>query len=77
MSVIRAHIQQGLLLLDEPAALPEGTVLRLVTDEPADALDDGDRAALHAALLRSENDFRSGQGRSMEEVLADLDRVGE
>lgn len=73
MSVVRARVLHGQLQLDEPTTLPEGTVLRLVPDEPTDELDDADRAALHAALLRSEADFRAGAGISAEDLLAELD----
>ena len=76
MSVVRARVHHGQLYLDEPTTLPEGTVLRLVPDDPSDELDDPDRAALHAALLRSEADFRSGAGISGDELLAELDAAG-
>lgn len=76
MSVLRARVHHGQLYLNEPTTLPEGTVLRLVTDEPTDELDDPDRAALHAALLRSEADFRSSTGISAAALLAELDAAG-
>ena len=76
MSVVHARVHHGQLHLDEPTTLTEGTVLRLVPDDPSDELDDPDRAALHAALLRSEDDFRSSTGISAAALLAELDAAG-
>ena len=76
MSVVHARVLHGQLLLDEPASLPEGAVLRLVSDEPTDELDDDDRAALHAALTRSEVEYLGGGGISAEALLAELDADG-
>lgn len=76
MPVVRARVLHGHLQLDEPMTLREGAVLRLVPDEPSDELDDRDRAALHAALLRSEGDRLSGAGLSGDELLGLLDASG-
>ncbi len=39
MSGLRARVQNGRLVVDEPTALPEGTVLDLVVDDEGDDLD--------------------------------------
>jgi hypothetical protein len=50
MSALRARVQNGRLVLDEPTELPEGMVLELAVVDAGDTLDDEERAALHAAL---------------------------
>ena len=53
MSPLRAHVEKGRLVLDEPTTLPEGTVLELVADDQGDDLSDEERRALHQALSAS------------------------
>jgi hypothetical protein len=57
---IKAHVRGGRLVVDEPTSLPEGTEVELLPLDPGDWLDDADRAALHAALARSEADIAAG-----------------
>lgn len=73
MMPLRARVKNGRLLLDEPTDLPDGTeVDRAVVD---DDLDDDDRAALHAALEASEEEFSAGKGIPAAEVIAGLRRA--
>jgi len=65
-------VKAGRLLLDEPVDLPEGTVVELMPVDQGDDLDDEDRARLHAALDRSQEDFLAGRGVLAEQVLAEL-----
>jgi hypothetical protein len=58
---IKAHVRAGRLVVDEPTTLPEGTEVELLPLDPGDWLDDADRAALHAALARSEADVEAGR----------------
>lgn len=51
MTQLRARVANGRIVLDEPTALPEGTVLDLVVDDEGDDLTDEDRRALHAAVI--------------------------
>ncbi|MEW6743992.1 MAG: hypothetical protein AB1486_14670 [Planctomycetota bacterium] len=53
MSQLRAKVKNGRLIVDEPASLPEGTVLDLVLDDEGDDLDDEGRRALDAAIARA------------------------
>ena len=69
---LRATVKAGRLLLDEPVNLPEGTVVELMPVDQGDGLDDEDRARLHAALDRSQDDFLAGRGISAEQVMAEL-----
>ena len=69
---MRARVSQGRLIIDEPFDLPEGTVLDLVVDDEGDELDEGERAALHAALERGMEDVRAGRVKPVADLLAEL-----
>lgn len=69
---IRAKVQNGRLIVDEPTLLPEGMVLHLVIDDEGDDLTDEDRAALHAQLEASARDVAAGRVRPASELLAEL-----
>ena len=71
---IKARVQGGRLLVDEPTELPDGTEVELLALDPGDWLDDTDRAALHDALQESEADVVSGRVVGAAEVLRDLRR---
>ena len=51
MSGLRARVQNGRLVVDEPTALPEGTVLDLVVDD----LDAGETAVLDLGARKAEH----------------------
>ena len=53
MSPLRARVENGRLVLDEPTTLPDGTVVELVVDDDGDDLTDEERRALHEALSGS------------------------
>jgi hypothetical protein len=72
MSTIRARVENGRLVLDQPTTLPEGTVLDLVLDDEGDGLDEAQRTALNQAISRAWASLRAGEGRSADEVLASL-----
>ena len=72
MSAIRARVENGRLLLDEPTTLPEGTVLDLVVDDEGDTLDEADRAALDASISRAWSQVQAGKALPANEVLAKL-----
>jgi len=69
---LKAHVQNGRFVVDEPTALPEGTEIHLLPLDPGDWLGAEDRAALHAALLASEEDVAAGRLFDAEEVLQEL-----
>jgi hypothetical protein len=61
MQPMRARVQNGRLVLDEPTELPEGTELYLVpVDDERDDLDEEERAELHASLDRALDDEEAG-----------------
>ncbi|APR78141.1 Hypothetical protein A7982_03488 [Minicystis rosea] len=71
---LKARVRDGRLVMDEPTELPEGSEVELVLADEGDDLDDDDRASLHAALLRSAEQFRAGRGIDADEALAALRR---
>jgi hypothetical protein len=74
MSGLRARVQKGRLVVDEPTDLPEGTVLNLVVDDEGDDMDDAERAALDASIARALDAARAGKVRPAADVVADLRR---
>lgn len=74
MSGVRARVQNGRLIVDEPTSLPEGTVIDLVFDDEGDDLDAAERAARDSALLRAWEQAQRGEGRPAQSVLNDLRR---
>lgn len=74
MSPLRARVEKGRLILDEPTNLPEGTVIDLVADDEGDNLTDDDRRALHAALSASWISAETGRLRPAGEIIDELRR---
>jgi hypothetical protein len=77
--MLKAHVKNGRLLLDEPTGLPEGAEVDLVAigTGAGDGLDDQDRLRLHAALAESEEDVTHDRLAPAEEVIAGLRRPSE
>ncbi len=69
MSSLRARVQSGRLVLDEPTELPDGTVLDLVVDDEGDELDDGERVVLNKAISQAWKSVTAGHARPASEVL--------
>ena len=69
---IKARVQAGRLIVDEPTDLPEGTELELLPLDPGDWLDEADRAALHQALRDSDADVAADRLVDAEEILKEL-----
>ena len=77
MVVMKAHVRNGRLLLDEPTELPEGAEVEVVAIGTGDDdLDDEDRRRLFAALDESEDDVQHGRVVPAEDVIAGLRRRG-
>jgi hypothetical protein len=70
--MIRAKVQGGRIVVDEPTSLPDGTILNLVVDDEGDDLDAEERAALHAHLEASLRSAQEGRVRPASELLAEL-----
>jgi hypothetical protein len=69
---IKARVEAGRLVIDEPTNLPEGTQIELLPLDPGDWLDDADRAALHAALADSNADVAAGRLVDAADILREL-----
>ncbi len=74
MGGVRARVQNGRLVVDEPTSLPEGTVLDLVLDDEGDDLDAAERASRDDAMERAWKQAQAGLGRPASEVLKELGR---
>ena len=72
MSPLRARVEKGRLILDEPTTLPEATVVDLVTDDEGDDLTDEKRRALHEALSAARKSAEAGRLRPASAVLDEL-----
>ena len=72
MSPLRARVEKGRLVLDEPTTLPEGTVVDLVADDEDDDLTDDERQVLHEALSASWNSAEAGHLRPASAILDEL-----
>jgi hypothetical protein len=60
MNRLRARVEKGRLVLNEPTTLPDGTMIDLVLDDEGDDLTDADREALHGALAKSLDSLAKG-----------------
>jgi hypothetical protein len=69
---LKARVQNGRFVINEPTELPEGTEINLLPLDPGDWLDSSDRAALHRALIASQADVEAGRLVDAEEVLREL-----
>ena len=74
VSPLRARVEKGRLILDEPTTLPDGTVIDLVADDEGDDLTDEERQALHDALSASWISAEAGRVRPASEILNELRR---
>ena len=72
MSPLRARVEKGRLVLDEPTTLPEGTIVDLVADDDGDDLTDAERRALHEALSVSWRSAEAGRLRPAAAVVDEL-----
>ena len=74
MSPLRARVEKGRLVLDEPTTLPEGMVVDLVVDDEGDDLTNEERCALHEALSASWKSAEAGRVRPASGILDELRR---
>lgn len=69
---IRARVNAGRLVVDEPTGLPDGTELELLPLDPGDWLDEANRTALHKALRESDADVAAGRLIDADDILKEL-----
>ena len=72
MSPLRARVEKGRLILDEPTTLPEGTVVDLVADDEGDNLTEDERRVLHEAIEASWKSAEAGRLRPASAILDEL-----
>lgn len=63
MTAIRAHIENGAVVLDEPVDLPDGTPVTVNVSQSPEAfaeMDPAERAELEAAIEEGYADFEKG-----------------
>ena len=69
---LKARVMAGRLVLDEATDLPEGTEVELLLPDPGDRLDEEGRAALHRALVKSDEDANAGRLTDADVILRQL-----
>jgi hypothetical protein len=74
MSPLRARVENGRIVLDEPTTLRDGTVIDLVADDEGDDLTNEERHALHEALSASWKSAEAGRLRPASAILDELRR---
>ena len=72
MSPVRARVEKGRLVVDEPTSLPEGMIVDLVADDEGDDLTDEERRALHETLSASWESAEAGRLRPASAILDEL-----
>ena len=72
MKALKARVEQGRLVLDEPTNLPDGTVLELVIADPGHDLASAEIEALNAALVEGWDSARRGELRPAAELIEEL-----
>ena len=76
MVPLKARVHNGRLVLDEPTELPEGEVVYLGLVEASvstlDGPDEGERAAIVAAIDHGIAEARAGQHTDAEELVNEL-----
>ncbi len=71
-TALRARVEGGRLVLDEPTSLPEGTEVELVPVDEIDELEPDERARLYGFLGESIRAHVPGTGVPADEVMARL-----
>lgn len=69
---LKARVEDGRLILNEPTDLPEGTVIELEEVDPFANWSSDQLDRLNASIDRGCAQARAGLGRSAREVLAEL-----
>ena len=72
MSPLRARVENGRIILNQPTTLREGTVIDLVADDEGDDLTSEERKALHEALSASNESAEAGRLQPSAVILDEL-----
>ena len=74
MQAVRAHVENGAIVVDEPLNLPDGTRVKIVLDGLG-GLSDEERAEISAALDEAADDIDAGREYSEDQVWASLKNI--
>ena len=74
MRAVRAHVQNGIIVVDEPLNLPEGTRVRIVPDGFG-AFTEDERAEIAIALDEAADDIDAGREYSEDQMWASLTHI--
>lgn len=69
---LRARVERGRLVLDEPTSLPDGTIVELIEASSAVEADDEDRRRLNDAIARGAEAAATGDTVSASELLRSM-----
>lgn len=72
METLKVRVENGKLIGEAPAGLPEGTELELCLAEPEEEMTANELAQLRAALDAGWGSVEAGRFRPAEDVLAEL-----
>lgn len=72
MYALKARVQSGRLVLDEPTDLPDGIEVQLHFADSTE-IDDDERKELYAALLEGSDELDAGQRAGLGAVIAGLE----
>jgi hypothetical protein len=75
MTILRASVRNGHVVVDEPTDLPEGAKVELLVLDASAEMDGSERAELEASIGRGLSEADRGQLITVEDVLARLKRV--
>jgi hypothetical protein len=72
MSIVRARVRGGHIVVDEPTDLPEGMELTVALLDADDEMSEPERAELEATMDQGRADIAAGRGVSAEDFLSRL-----
>jgi len=73
MHVLKAHVENGRIVADEPVDLPDGTLLRVVrVDDKGEEMSSEERVELEKAIEEGYADFERGDFEDAEVFAARL-----
>ncbi len=72
MNTLKVRVENGKIVGEAPAGLPEGTELELCVADPGDAMSPEELAALNRTLDAAWRSIEAGRFRAAERVIEDL-----
>ena len=72
MTVIKATVRNGRIVVDEPTNLPDGHEVELCVLND-DGMSEDERRRLHASIARGIRDGRAGRERDFDSFMDELD----